>query len=61
MVETKAIFFYATPLRDEAENDHELGYELFKRVAQVMLKRLQATRRRLLESCQRNSNAKVSP
>src|SRR5688572_25909969 len=49
---TKAIFFYATPLRDEAEEDHELGYELYKRIAQVMLKRLQATRRRLLESCQ---------
>jgi CRP/FNR family transcriptional regulator, cyclic AMP receptor protein len=48
---TKAIFFYATPLRDEAESDHELGYELYKRIAQVMLKRLQATRRRLLESC----------
>jgi len=61
VVETRAIFFYATPLRDEAENDHELGYELFKRVSQVMLKRLQATRRRLLESCQRNSNAKVFP
>jgi CRP-like cAMP-binding protein len=49
-VETKAIFFYATPLRDEAENDHELGYELYKRVSAVMLKRLQATRRQLLES-----------
>ena len=48
---TKAIFFYATPLRDEAENDHELGYELYKRISGVMLKRLQATRRRLLESC----------
>ena len=48
---TKAIFFYATPLRDEAENDHELGYELYKRISAVMLKRLQATRRRLLESC----------
>ena len=48
---TKAIFFYATPLRDEAENDHELGYELYKRISAVMLKRLQATRKRLLESC----------
>jgi CRP/FNR family transcriptional regulator, cyclic AMP receptor protein len=57
LVETKALFFYATPLRDEAENDHELGYELFKRISQVMLKRLQATRRRLLES----SIAKVFP
>ena len=51
VVETKAIFFYATPLRDEAENDHELGYALYKRISAVMLKRLQATRRRLLESC----------
>lgn len=48
---TKAIFFYATPLREEAENDHEFGYELYKRISQVMLKRLQATRRRLLECC----------
>jgi len=48
---TKAIFFYATPLRDEAEADHELGYELYKRISAVMLKRLQATRRHLLESC----------
>jgi CRP-like cAMP-binding protein len=51
----KAIFFYATPLRDEAENDHELGYELYKRISEVMLKRLQATRRRLLESCRGKS------
>ena len=48
---TKAILFYATPLREEAENDHELGYELYKRFAEVMLKRLQAARRRLLECC----------
>jgi CRP/FNR family cyclic AMP-dependent transcriptional regulator len=61
MATTKAIFFYATPLRDEAENDHELGYELYKRISQVMLKRLQATRRRLLESCRSNSNTKVFP
>ena len=47
---TKAIFFYATPLRDEAESDHEFGYELYKRISGVMLKRLQATRRRLLDS-----------
>jgi CRP/FNR family cyclic AMP-dependent transcriptional regulator len=47
---TKAIFFYATPLREEAENDHEFGYELYKRISQVMLRRLQATRRLLLES-----------
>lgn len=47
---TKAIFFYATPLREECEADHDLGYELMKRMAGIMLKRLQATRRQLLES-----------
>lgn len=47
---TKAIFFYATPLRDKAEDNHELGYQLYKRFAEVILNRLQATRRRLLKS-----------
>lgn len=44
---TEAIFIYATPLRQACESDHELGYELFKRMAQVMLARLQSTRRQL--------------
>ena len=45
---TEAVFLYATPLRDECEADHDLGYELVKRMAEVMQKRLQATRRILL-------------
>jgi CRP/FNR family transcriptional regulator, cyclic AMP receptor protein len=45
---TEAVFFYGTPLRDECEADHDLGYELLKRMAEVMMKRLQATRRQLL-------------
>jgi|SRR6266478_6573063 CRP-like cAMP-binding protein len=45
---TEAVFIYATPLREECESDHELGYELLKRMAEVMLTRLQATRRQLL-------------
>jgi CRP-like cAMP-binding protein len=45
---TDALFIYATPLREECEEDHELGYELMKRMAAVMVKRLQATRRQLL-------------
>jgi CRP/FNR family cyclic AMP-dependent transcriptional regulator len=32
-----------------AERDHDFGYELMKRVAQVVIRRLQATRKRLLE------------
>jgi len=46
---TDAIFLYATPLRDECEADHDLGYELLKRMAQVMMRRLQATRWQLLK------------
>ena len=45
---TEAVFIYGTPLREECEEDHELGYELFKRLAAVMLDRLQATRRQIL-------------
>lgn len=36
-------------LRGKAEADHELGYQLMKRFAQVMLDRLQATRLRVLD------------
>jgi len=36
-------------LRDQAKEDHEFGYELEKRIAQVVVQRLQATRLRLLD------------
>jgi CRP-like cAMP-binding protein len=45
----KAIFFYGTRLREQCENDHELGYELMKRMNAVVVERLQATRHRLSE------------
>lgn len=41
---TKAIFFYGTRLREQCEKDHDLGYQLMKRIAGVMLQRLQAAR-----------------
>jgi hypothetical protein len=41
---TSAIFFYGTRLRHEAEKDHDLGYELMRRVATVAIHRLQAAR-----------------
>lgn len=53
----KAIFFYGTRLREECETNHELGYELMKRVNQVVIERLQATRRRMIE--QRNKSLVV--
>ncbi len=45
----KAIFFYGTPLRQRCEEDHHLGYELMKRVAEVVIKRLQGARKHLIE------------
>ncbi len=45
---TEAIFFYGTRLRELAEVNHSLGYELMKRMTGVVIQRLQATRRQLL-------------
>lgn len=45
---TKAIVLDGAHLLVAAEKDHEFGFELMKRVAQVTLQRLQATRRQLL-------------
>jgi CRP/FNR family transcriptional regulator, cyclic AMP receptor protein len=43
-----AIFFYGTILREYCERDHALGYELFKRMGAVMVKRLQAARDKMV-------------
>ena len=45
---TTAVFFYGTRLRQQCEEDHELGYELMKRMAAVVIERLQAARRNIL-------------
>ncbi len=47
---TAAIFFYGTVLREYCERDHTLGFELLKRMSEVMTRRLQLARRKLLES-----------
>jgi CRP/FNR family cyclic AMP-dependent transcriptional regulator len=44
---TVAIFFYGTILREYCERDPAFGYELFKRMSAVMVKRLQAARRKI--------------
>jgi CRP-like cAMP-binding protein len=46
---TKTIFFYGTRLRDECEKDHELGYQLMRRIAEVGTQCLKATQLRLAE------------
>ena len=47
---TKAIFFYGTWLRENCERDHDFGYQMMKRMAAVMVERLQATRKRLAQT-----------
>ena len=45
----KAVFFYGTRLREHCEVDHDLGYELMKRMAEVVIARLQSARKRLVQ------------
>jgi CRP/FNR family transcriptional regulator, cyclic AMP receptor protein len=40
---TQAIFFYGTRLREHCEEDREFGYELMRRMAAVLIQRLQMT------------------
>jgi CRP-like cAMP-binding protein len=47
---TTAIFFYGTRLRQQCEEDPELGYQLMKRTASVVIQRLQSARKRLLSA-----------
>lgn len=49
LTDVSAIALNGECLRGKAEADHELGYQLMKRFAQVMLDRLQATRRQMLD------------
>jgi hypothetical protein len=44
----RAIALDGKCLREKAEKDHDLGYELLKRIAHVMEERLHATRLQLL-------------
>jgi CRP/FNR family cyclic AMP-dependent transcriptional regulator len=53
---TRAIFLYGTILREYCEADPTLGYELFKRMSEVMTRRLQAARVKLSESMQKKTN-----
>ncbi len=52
---TRTIFFYGTRLREQCEQDHELGYQLMKRVAEAATQCLRATQSRLMEYIDKNS------
>ncbi len=47
--QVRAVAFDGGCLRGKCDADHELGYELMRRFAAVMLERLQATRLQLLD------------
>lgn len=44
-----AVFFYGTRLRERCEQDTSLGYEMMKRVSEIVIKRLQKNREELLD------------
>jgi len=47
--DTKAIFFYGTWLRESCERDHDFGFAMLKRMSAIVINRLQAARKRLVE------------
>lgn len=49
VVETKAIALDGECLRNKCESDKEFGYDMLQRLAQVMERRLEATRLQLLD------------
>lgn len=51
-VPTEAIFFYGTRLCRECDQNHDFGYELFKRMSHILIERLQATREKWIEAAQ---------
>jgi CRP/FNR family cyclic AMP-dependent transcriptional regulator len=58
---TKAICFYGTHLRKLCDENHDLGYELMKRVSEILIKRLQAARRELVEHNKKLGLKRVHP
>ena len=55
---TRTIFFYGTRLREQCEQDHELGYQIMKRIAEVATQSLRATQRRLMQYIDKNTPEK---
>jgi CRP-like cAMP-binding protein len=51
---TNTIFFYGTRLREQCEQDHELGYQLMKRIAEVATQSLRVTQKRLMRYIDKN-------
>jgi CRP-like cAMP-binding protein len=54
---TRVICCNGSRLLVEAEEDHDFGYELMKRVSQIVIHRLQASRKQLIEHQSRANGA----
>ena len=52
---TTTIFFYGIQLREQCEQDHELGYQIMKRIAEVATQSLRATQRHLMQYIDKNT------
>lgn len=50
--ETETVFFYGSRLRQECDRNREFGYELLKRMSQILFSRLQTTREKWIEAAQ---------
>lgn len=57
---TQAFAFAAAGVREACRADPVLGYELCQRFSAVVVRRLQATRARLIEACTRQGSGSVS-
>ena len=55
--DTRVVVFETTRLRDHCEADTKFGYELMKRMAKVLIHRLQSTRLKLAQSCKPDLHA----
>ena len=55
---TKTLFFYGTRLREQCEQDHELGYQIMSRIAEVTTHCLQMMQGRLMEYADPNKYTK---
>jgi CRP/FNR family cyclic AMP-dependent transcriptional regulator len=58
---TRAICLYGANLRKLCDENHDLGYELMKRVAEIVIKRLQATRRQFVKSNTKLESEQILP
>jgi CRP/FNR family transcriptional regulator, cyclic AMP receptor protein len=49
---TETVFFYGSRLLQECDRNHDFGYELFKRMSQILISRLHPTREKWIEIAQ---------